>query len=150
MLDVGDVSRPGLPPRHTAFADATATSLLIRRTSNAMMSVAGCAVTLLGTAWISRVSANAGYTIGIMLPMIIFRIGQGFGLSTLTTGGMAGVAREDAGIAGGPVNAAHHTGGALGLGILVTIFAGAGSGTHGAQVPANRVSASLTENCAAA
>jgi hypothetical protein len=58
---------------------------------------------------------------------------------------MAGVAREDAGVAGGLVNVAHHTGGALGLGILVTIFAAAGAGAHSrAAVLADRVSASLT------
>ena len=42
-------------------------------------------------------------------------------------------------------NVAHHTGGALGLGILVTIFAAAGAGAHGPQqLLADRVSASLT------
>ncbi|MCA1693483.1 MAG: hypothetical protein LC749_01435 [Actinobacteria bacterium] len=47
--------------------------------------------------------------------------------------------------AGGLVNVTHHTGGALGLGILITIFAAAGSGAHGPQqLLADRVSASLT------
>ena len=133
-----------LPATLAAFAAATATSRLIRRTSNALMSIAGCAAMLIGTAWISRVSADTSYLTGIVLPMIIFGIGQGLGLSTLTTGGMAGVTRDDAGVAGGLVNVAHHTGGALGLGILVTIFAGAGSGAHGSQLLASRVSASLT------
>lgn len=67
------------------------------------------------------------------MPMIIFGVGQGLGLSTLTTAGMAGVAPKDAGIAGGLINVAHHTGGALGLGILVTVFAAAGTGAHGPQ-----------------
>ena len=48
--------------------------------------------------------------------MVIFGVGQGLGLSALTTGGMAGVAPRDAGVAGGLVNVAHHLGGALGLG----------------------------------
>jgi protein-S-isoprenylcysteine O-methyltransferase Ste14 len=77
--------------------------------------------------------------------MIIFGIGQGLGLSTLTTAGMAGVAPKDAGVAGGLVNVAHHNDGALGLGILVTVFAAAGTGAHGPQqLLADRVSASLT------
>ncbi len=58
--------------------------------------------------------------------MVVFGVGQGLGLSALTTGGMAGVAAEDAGVAGGLVNVAHHLGGALGLGILVTVFDAAG------------------------
>jgi EmrB/QacA subfamily drug resistance transporter len=133
-----------LPTTLAAFAAAGATSRLIGRTGNAATSVVGCAAMLIGTVWISRVSAGTSYLAGIALPMIIFGIGQGLGLSTLTTGGMAGVAREDAGVAGGLVNVAHHTGGALGLGILVTIFAAAGSGAHGTQLLASRVSASLT------
>lgn len=85
------------------------------------------------------------YLTGIVMPMIIFGVGQGLGLSTLTTAGMAGVAPKDAGVAGGQVNVAHHTGGALGLGILVTVFAAAGAGAHGPQqLLADRVSASLT------
>lgn len=58
---------------------------------------------------------------------------------------MAGVAPQDAGVAGGLVNVAHHLGGALGLGILVTVFDAAGAGVHGPQdLLAHRVSASLT------
>jgi len=79
------------------------------------------------------------------LPMVAFGIGQGLGLSSLTTAGMAGVGADDAGVAGGLVNVAHHIGGALGLGILVTVFAAAGAGAHSArELLAQRVSASLT------
>ena len=100
---------------------------------------------LVGTAWISRASVDTGYLTGLVMPMIIFGIGQGLGLSTLTTAGMAGVAPKDAGVAGGLVNVAHHIGGALGLGILVTVFAAAGSGAHSArELLAQGVSASLT------
>jgi EmrB/QacA subfamily drug resistance transporter len=133
-----------LPATIAAFAAAAATSRLISRAGNAAMSVGGCVAMLIGLVWMSRLSIQSSYLTGIALPMISFGIGQGFGLSTLTTGGMAGVAREDAGVAGGLVNVAHHTGGALGLGILVTIFAGAGSGAHGPQLLADRVSAALT------
>jgi hypothetical protein len=100
---------------------------------------------LIGTAWMSRASVSTGYLTGIAPPMLVFGIGQGLGLSTLTTAGMAGVDPRDAGVAGGLVNVAHHLGGALGLGILVTVFAAAGSGAHGArELLADRVSASLT------
>ena len=77
--------------------------------------------------------------------MLVFGVGQGFGLSALTTGGMAGVAAEDAGVAGGLVNVAHHLGGALGLGILVTVFDAAGGlGDRPHALLAHRVSAALT------
>jgi MFS family permease len=114
-------------------------------TNNPLLSVLGCAAMLIGTAWISRASVNTGYLTGIVMPMIIFGAGQGLGLSTLTTAGMAGVVPKDAGVAGGLVNVAHHTGGALGLGILVTVFAAAGAGAQGPrQLLSDRVSASLT------
>jgi hypothetical protein len=93
----------------------------------------------------SRVSPSTTYLTGIAIPMILFGIGQGLGLSTLTNAGMAGVASRDAGAAGGLVNVAHHIGGAFGLGILVTIFDAAGSGAHGARdLLADRVATALT------
>ncbi len=80
--------------------------------------------------------------------MVVFGVGQGLGLSSLTTGGMAGVQPRDAGVAGGLVNVSHHLGGALGLGILVTVFDAAGSPGDGpAALLADRVSAALTAAC---
>jgi sugar phosphate permease len=76
--------------------------------------------------------------------MVIFGIGQGLGLSSLTTAGMARVPSRDAGVAGGLVNVSHHLGGAVGLGVLVTVFAAAGQHQHGATQLATRVSSSLT------
>jgi sugar phosphate permease len=83
---------------------------------------------LLGTAWLSRVGTGTGYLTGVALPMIVFGVGQGLGLSSLTTAGMAGVEHQDAGVAGGLVNVAHHLGGAVGLAILTTLFDAAGGG----------------------
>ncbi len=68
---------------------------------------------LIGTAWLSRLSVDTPYVTGIALAMVVFGVGQGFGLSTLTNAGMAGVAPHEAGAAGGVINAAHHLGGAV-------------------------------------
>ena len=46
---------------------------------------------LIGTAWVSRVAIDRSYLLGIAVPMVIFGLGQGLGLSSLTTAGMAGV-----------------------------------------------------------
>jgi predicted MFS family arabinose efflux permease len=131
-----------LPVTAAAFAAATVTSRLGRRLSNESLAVVGVAAMLVGTAWTSRVGPDTAYLAGIALPMVIFGVGQGLGLSALTTGGMAGVAPRDAGVAGGLVNVAHHLGGALGLGILVTVFGAAGDGPR--ELLAHRVSAALT------
>jgi sugar phosphate permease len=58
---------------------------------------------------------------------------------------VAGVSAEDAGAAGGVVNVAHQLGGSLGLGLLVTVFAAAGSADlEGRDLLAHQIGAALT------
>jgi hypothetical protein len=111
---------------------------LTRRIGNGWLLAGGIAVTLIGMAWLSRLSVDTSYVTGIALPMALIGAGQGASLSPLTTAGIAGVAAEDAGAASGLVNVAHQLGGSLGLGILVTVFAAAGGGV------AHRVGTVLT------
>jgi EmrB/QacA subfamily drug resistance transporter len=134
-----------LPQMLAAFAAAATIRRIGRHLSTASLAVIGCAAMLIGALWLSCVSADTDYLIGIAIPMIIFGIGQGLGLTVLTSAGMAGVAAKDASAAGGLVNVAHHLGGAFGLGVLVTIFNAAGSGTYGPeQLLAHRVGAAFT------
>jgi MFS family permease len=134
-----------LPLTIVVLATAIAIPRLTRRYGNARLLIGGIVAMLIATAWLSRVSADTPYVTGIALPMVVYGIGQGLGLSTLTNAGMADVGTEDAGAAGGLVNVVHHLGGAVGLGILVTVFAAAGSGAADArELLADRVSAALT------
>jgi EmrB/QacA subfamily drug resistance transporter len=87
-----------LPVTAAAFVAATVTSRLSRRLGNESLAVAGVAAMLVGTAWTSRAGTDTAYVVGIALPMVVFGIGQGLGLSALTTGGMAGIAAKDAGV----------------------------------------------------
>jgi hypothetical protein len=74
-----------------------------------------------------------------------YRAARASGEGQVSAGGMAGVAPQDAGVAGGLVNVAHHLGGALGLGILVTVFDAAGAASDEPhELLAHRVSAALT------
>ncbi len=50
-----------LPVTAAASVAATATPRLIRRLGNPLLAVAGCAAILIGTAWMSRLSASTGY-----------------------------------------------------------------------------------------
>jgi len=127
-----------LPLTTVVLAVALCLPRLTRRFGNAHLLIAGIVFIMLGAAWLSRVTGDTAYVTGVALPMIVFGIGQAFGLSTLTTAGMAGVAPDDAGAAGGLINVVHHLGGAVGLGILVTVFDAAGPGL------ADRVSAALS------
>jgi predicted MFS family arabinose efflux permease len=138
-----------LPMTVANFAVAVAVPRPTRRIGNLRLLAAGIAVTLVGMAWLSRMSADSSYLTGIAPPMILIGVGQGGALGPLTASGIAGVAPEDAGAASGLVNVAHQLGGSLGPGILATIFAAAGSTTLGARALfAHRVAVSLTAGTA--
>jgi len=77
--------------------------------------------------------------------MLLIGAGQGGALAPLTSAGVAGVPAADAGAAGGVVNVTHQLGGSLGLGLLVTVFAAAGSsGLDGPDLLAHQIGAALT------
>ena len=127
------------------FVVAVYVPQMTRRFGNGRLLAGGLAITLVGMFWLSRLSADSAYGTGIALPMILIGIGQGASLAPLTASGIAGVTKEDAGAASGLVNVAHQLGGSLGLGILVTVFAAAGSAAlAGPQLLAVRVAASLS------
>jgi EmrB/QacA subfamily drug resistance transporter len=134
-----------LPMTIANFVVAVAVPQFTRRFGNGRLLAAGLAITLVGMAWLSRLSADTVYLTGIALPMILIGAGQGASLGPLTASGIAGVRDEDAGAASGLVNVAHQLGGSLGLGILVTVAAGAGSEALDANdLLAARVGAALT------
>jgi EmrB/QacA subfamily drug resistance transporter len=134
-----------LPLSVVNFVVAITVPQLSRRWGNALVLAAGVAITFIGMAWLSRLSADTPYLTGIALPMILLGIGQGASLGPLTAAGIARVTTDDAGAASGLVNVAHQLGGSLGLGILVTVFAAAGSRTlTGSALLAHQVSAALT------
>jgi EmrB/QacA subfamily drug resistance transporter len=134
-----------LPTTLPNFAAAMAVPKLARRFGNARLLAGSLTLTLIGMAWLSRVSADASYLTSVALPMVLIGIGQGGALAPLTAAGVAGVASEDAGAASGLVNVAHQLGSSLGLAVLVVVFAAAGSGVldpH--QLLARRISTALT------
>lgn len=138
-----------LPMTVANFAVALAVPWLTQRFGNARLLAGGLTLTLVGMAWLSRVSVDSGYLVGIALPMVLIGIGQGASLSPLTSAGIANVAPEDAGAASGLVNVAHQLGGSIGLGVLVVVFAAAGaSALEGRTLLAHRVAASLTAGTA--
>ena len=133
-----------LPTTVVNFAVALAVPWLTRRLGNARLLAGGILVTAIGMAWLSRVSADSSYLTGVALPMLLIGAGQGGVLAPITAAGVAGVAPEDAGAASGLVNVFHQIGGSLGLGILVTVFAAAGSAAlDGRDLLAHQIGAAL-------
>lgn len=124
------------------FASALLMPVLTRRFGRDAVLVAGLAVSVIGMAWLSRSSGVTAFFPGIMLPMVLVGLGQGGTLGPLTAAGIAGVGGEDAGAASGLVNVAHQLGCALGLGILVVVFAAAnGAGLDEDVLLAHRIAA---------
>ena len=69
-----------------------------------------------------------------MLPaFIVFALGNGIAFVPLTTAGLSRVDASDTSVASGLVNVTQQLGGALGLAVLVTVFATAGK--HPAVAP---------------
>jgi EmrB/QacA subfamily drug resistance transporter len=133
-----------LPTTVVNFAVALAVPWLTRRLGNARLLAGGILVAAIGMAWLSRVSADSSYLTGVALPMLLIGAGQGGVLAPITAAGVAEVAPEDAGAASGLVNVFHQIGGSLGLGILVTVFAAAGSaGLDGRDLLAHQIGAAL-------
>jgi EmrB/QacA subfamily drug resistance transporter len=134
-----------LPMTVANFIMAISVPRFTRRFGNPRLLACGVAITMIGMFWLSRLSADTNYLTGIALPMILIGIGQGGSLGPLTASGIAGVGSKDAGAASGIVNVAHQLGGSLGLGILVAVFASAGSTSlNGGELLAHRIAMSLT------
>jgi EmrB/QacA subfamily drug resistance transporter len=136
-----------LPMTLVNFSFALPVPRLVARFGGPRVLAIGVAVTFVGMAWLSRLSPDASYLLDIALPMMLIGAGQGLAFAPLTGAGIAGVGPDDAGAASGLVNAAHQLGGALGLGVLVTVAAAAAGNSGGAgtaQELATSVSAALT------
>lgn len=131
-----------LPVTLPNFASAMAVPRLARRHGSDGLLLAGLALGVAGLFWLGRADTHASYWLDVAPPMVLIGLGQGMLLGPLTAAGVAGVAPKDAGAASGLVNVAHQLGGALGLGVLVLIFAGAAPATaHSVDALAQRISA---------
>jgi EmrB/QacA subfamily drug resistance transporter len=121
------------------FPFAIAVPRLVRRFSPNQLLVVGILFGIAGMAWLSRASVGSSYVVSVALPMLLIGISQGLTLSPLTSAGVAGVTRADAGAASGAVNVAHQLGSSVGLSLLVAIAA-IGSGTlFGRDLTAYRI-----------
>ena len=114
-----------LPMTIVMFAMIRVVPRLTGRIGSERLLVGGLALDLAGMAWLSRLGDGTPYFPGIAVPLVLMGVGIGLALTPLTAAGIAGVAPDDAGAASGLVNTAHQLGGALGLSILVTVFASA-------------------------
>jgi hypothetical protein len=116
------------------------------------MIVGGISVTA-GMLWLTRLTIDSHYLSGVVGPLVLFGLGAGMIFIPLTGRALAGVQPENAGAASGLLNVLQQVGGALGLGILVTIFGTASRSSiagGGSANPTERAREVLTDGVHAA
>lgn len=98
------------------------TAPLIDRFGPRLVLIAGLVVTALSLAGFAMLPVDASY--GLVAPaMVLHGLGAGIAFPALMMLAMAGVPREDAGLASGIVNTTQQVGGAIGLAVLATAAA---------------------------
>lgn len=107
------------------FLGALLAPRLAHRFDNSTVLVGALSLSLAGMAWLGQIRAGTPFLPGVALPMLLIGAGMGATLALLTVAGVANVPAEDAGSASGLVGVAHQLGGALGLALLVLVFASA-------------------------
>jgi predicted MFS family arabinose efflux permease len=115
------------------FAVAMAIPRLTTRLGQTVPLATGDTLTLIGMAWLSRVSVSGSYWDAVALPMVLIGAGQGLAFAPMTSVGIAGVGADDAGAASGMVNTFHQMGMALCLGVLIAASVHSG---HALTAPA--------------
>ena len=94
--------------------------------------IGGLLLVAAGLVWFSRVSPDGGYVADVLFPSILAGLGLGFSFVPVTIASVAGTAPEESGLASGLINTSQQVGGALGLGILVSIANSRSAGVDGA------------------
>jgi MFS family permease len=102
-------------------AAATFAGRLSSRVGPGLVLTGGMTLVALGMAGFSFIDAGGGYWSDIFVPSVVTATGLGFSFVPVTIAGMAGVRREEAGLASGLINTSRQFGGSLGLAVLATI-----------------------------
>ncbi|TCC29844.1 MFS transporter [Kribbella sindirgiensis] len=111
-----------LPLTGLLFAQSRVVPRLITRIDGAKLMLAGSVLVTLGTIWLTQLDARSTYLHDVVGPLLLFGAGAGMIFIPLVGRAISGVAPEDSGAASGMLNVVQQVGGALGLGILVTLF----------------------------
>ncbi|MFF3329383.1 MFS transporter [Streptomyces sp. NPDC002888] len=105
----------------------------IGRVGAGALLVVGGLLGAVGIAWFApAVAVDGGFLLSVLGPSAVASVGIGVCFVPLGTAATAGVAPEETGMASGLLNTSRQVGGAVGLGVLVTV-AGAHDGAGGAQ-----------------
>lgn len=104
-----------------------ATRVFVPRVGTRAVMLAGMAMSGVGLVLLTQLGVDTTYA-QLIGSMVLFAFGNGTAFVPLTDAGMARVPAHEVGIASGLVNVTQQVGGAVGLAVLVTVFATAGPG----------------------
>jgi EmrB/QacA subfamily drug resistance transporter len=96
-------------------------SALTTRVGYKPVLVFGLILVAVGLVWFAQISPDGSYAGDVLFPSIIAGLGLGFSFVPVTIASVAGTQPGEAGLASGLINTSQQVGGALGLGILVSI-----------------------------
>jgi predicted MFS family arabinose efflux permease len=133
-----------LPMTLVLFALVRVVPRVAARIGDLPLLVGGLLVAAAGMAWLSQIAESTDFVSGIGAPLILMGVGMAAAFTPLTTAGIHAVSSDDAGAASGLVNVAHQLGGAVGIAVLVTVFAGAGGNDGSPREFAHALSTALS------
>ncbi|MER5647575.1 MFS transporter [Streptosporangium sp. NPDC002524] len=105
----------------------SAPTLIARAGGPRNLAVAGLALVVAGSLWLSGVSEDSAYPAAVLGPLVIMGLGAGSAIVPFNVIVLSETPPEDAGITSGVLQASLALGGSLGLAVLLTAFAGGGT-----------------------
>jgi EmrB/QacA subfamily drug resistance transporter len=106
-----------------AFSLVVAPRAIVRFGARAAL-LGGVAFLAVGMALLVRISADGGYAVDVLPTLLLFGVGAGLALPSVTTLAMSGPDAADSGLASGLANTTQQIGGALGIAVLTTLATG--------------------------
>ncbi|HWG63711.1 MAG TPA: MFS transporter [Streptosporangiaceae bacterium] len=106
-----------------SVALAGVAQMLVTRVSAGPVMAAGMAMIAGGILWATQVPVHGQFWGDLAGPFIVVGAGTAFGFVPISIAGLAGVARQEAGLASGLLNTSQQLGGAIGIAIASTVAA---------------------------
>jgi MFS family permease len=112
-----------LPLTVLIFATSRVTPRLVGAFGVRPLVMTGLTLVAVSNLWLAGVDTGSTYAAGLLGPMVLTGIGAGLGFMPLTVAMLTGVDPDQAGSASGLLQMGQQVGGALGLAVLVTVYA---------------------------
>jgi len=106
----------------TSITSATIGSRILAREGGRRILVAGFLMAAIGLALLVRISPTTGY-LDILPSLVLIGGGNGAAFVTMTSLALAGVPRQDTGVASALLNASQQVGGSLGIALMTAVAA---------------------------